>query len=119
VHDLALHRGWAEIAIGRNLSAALLNIPVNQRPRHARQWVHEQLTTLAPGPVVLTGIDLLFEPSLELDPLALLRQLSRLAPIVAAWPGSFNTRGLAYGTPEHAHYRTWSDLGTEVTPLQL
>jgi hypothetical protein len=97
--DLACDRGWIEIPIGRDLSAALLNVPVKQRSRHARQWLHDRLTNLAPNTVVFTGIDLLFEPSLELNPLALLRQMSRLAPVIAAWPGSVNAHGLSYGTP--------------------
>jgi hypothetical protein len=64
-------------------------------------------------------MDVLFEPSLELDPLALLRQLARVTPVVAAWPGSTGASLLTYGVPEHAHHRTWSELGNEVTALSL
>ena len=61
----------------------------------------------APGPVLCTEIDLLFEPSLGLDPLALFRQVSRETALVVAWPGGWDGGGLTYATPEYGHYRAW------------
>jgi hypothetical protein len=119
VRALTDERGWPEIEVGRELSAALLNIAPGQRPRSAIAWLRARFSDMGPGPTVLTGIDILFEPSLELDPLALLRQLARVTPVVAAWPGSTGPSRLTYGVPEHAHYRTWSQLESEITALSL
>jgi hypothetical protein len=119
VRDLTCDRGWPEIEIGRELSAALLNVAARQRPRSAIAWLRARFTDVAPGPTVLTGIDVLFEPLLELDPLTLLRQMSRVTRVVAAWPGSTVASRLTYGVPAHAHHRTWSELGAEVTALSL
>jgi len=54
-------------------------------------------------------IDILFEPTLALDPLHLLRETSRLRPLIVLWPGAFVKGVLAYASadPAHAHYRTW------------
>jgi len=68
----------------------------------------EEIRTPSPlGPLLVTQIDLLFEPSLRLDPLTLLRGLSRQRPLLVAWPGSFQNGVLAYAVPEHSHYRIW------------
>jgi hypothetical protein len=119
VRELARKHGWIALSVGLASSIELLNVPIKQRSRHIRQWLRNQVNSTAPTPVALTGIDILFEPSLAIDPLALLRQMARLTPVIAAWPGTFDGQTLAYAIPEHAHYRTWRDLGTDVTPVQL
>ena len=100
--------GWPRLPVGRELSAALLPEPPRQRPRRVQPWMMARMVALAPGPVVCTEIDLLFEPALELEPLVLLRRVSRVAKLVVAWPGSYADGALAYAVPEHVHYRTWS-----------
>ena len=75
------------------------------------------LGQMAPGPVSCTDIDLLFEPTLELDPLGLLRDVSRVTRLVVAWPGSYADDVLAYAVPDHSHYRTWRKPGVRVVFL--
>lgn len=66
--------------------------------------------------MLLTGIDLLFEPTLHLDPLTLLQQISRSQPLVVCWPGQWTPSGLSYAVPKHAHYRVWRNVDSE-TPI--
>jgi hypothetical protein len=75
------------------------------------------LANAVPIPSALSYIDILFEPSLELDPLALFRQLSRVTPIVVAWPGMVSSSGLSYAMPEHANYRLWTNPEVEIVAL--
>jgi len=96
--------------VGRELSAALLSEPPRRRSAAARRWIETRLREIASthaGAVLCTEIDLLFEPTLQLDPLKLLRDASRVTRIVVAWPGSYASDVLAYAVPEHKHYRTW------------
>ena len=60
-----------------------------------------------PGPVLCTDIDLLFDPSLKLNPLQLFLSCSKQTTLVIAWPGSYLDNTVAYAVPEHAHFRTW------------
>lgn len=117
VDDLAQERGWLDIAVGRELSVALFSVPVKDRGREARVWMRERISGVAPGPVVLTGIDVLFEPSLELEPVGLLQQMGRLSPLAAAWPGIVEGERLAYAAPEHGHYRVWNRPSIDAVAL--
>ena len=68
--DLAAALGAQPVSVGKELSGALLGEPSQARPRLARAWLLSTATRQAPGPIVLTDIDLLFEPAWALDPLA-------------------------------------------------
>ncbi len=104
---LALRFGWPELSIGQQVSAALLGVAPRRWPRMVGQAMSHAISSLAPGPILCGDIDLLFEPALELDPLRVLREASRLAPLVVLWPGEYQARVLSYAVPEHTHYRTW------------
>ena len=105
--ELSSGYGWPHLPVGRALSAALLAGPPGRRPSEARRWTKARLGEMAPGPVLCTGIDLLFEPGLELDPLRLLCDAGRLTRLVVAWPGDYQDGILSYAVPAHGHYRTW------------
>jgi hypothetical protein len=105
--DLSQRFGWPVLSVGEQLSAALLDVAPRRRPHMAGQAVDDAIRRLAPGPIVCSHIDLLFEPALELDALWLLREASRLAALVVLWPGQYQARVLSYAVPEHAHYRAW------------
>ena len=113
---LAAH-GWAALSVGRGLSAALLPEPAGIRGRAAQRWMRDRLAELAPGPVLCTETDLLFEPTLGLDPLSLVRRASRATRLVATWSGTYEAGVLAYATPEHGHYRAWSRPDVPVVRL--
>ncbi len=103
------HVAWPEVGVGAELSAALLPVEPRSRPRQAARWVEKRLAQAEPGPVLCTDIDLLFEPSLQLDPLVLLRSASRRTRLAVLWPGRYEHGILSYAVPVHTHYRTWAD----------
>lgn len=106
-NELLLVYKWPCLSVGRELSTVLLSETPQLRSRAARQWMKTHLREMAPGPVLCTSIDLLFEPTLRLDPLALMRDVSRVTRLVVTWPGSYVDNVLAYAVPGHSHYRTW------------
>lgn len=55
----------------------------------------------------LDHIELLFTPSLQLDVLRLLWDLSRVSPIVVAWPGEYKGNKLTYAQPGHPEFREY------------
>lgn len=108
---------WPQLAIGRDLSAVLLSLAQDSRPPHARQWIEARLWEMRPGPVLCTDIDLLFEPSLRLDPLALLRAASRSTTMVVLWPGAYEHGILSYAAPAHDHFRPLPDPQVSIETL--
>jgi hypothetical protein len=114
---LAGEHRWPTLLVGSALAAALLDVPPRRRPADSSRVVRDLIRPHGPGPLICLDVDLLFEPSLQLDPLALFRDLSRIVKLVVAWPGSSAERTLAYAVPAHGHYRTWSHPEVEVIPL--
>jgi hypothetical protein len=98
------------ISVGADLSTYLMIPNSVDRSRSTRQWLEDQLKGKAPGPVICADIDLLFHPSLQLDPLALFRQISRYTKLIILWPGDYKDGTLSYAHPGHNHYRSWRNL---------
>ena len=109
---------WTNLRLGQELSAVLLSETPRRRPHEARRWMKARLGEMSPGPVLCSEIDLLFEPTLELDPLSLMRDVSRVARMVVAWPGSYLDDVLAYAVPDHSHYRTWRKPEVPIVVLE-
>jgi hypothetical protein len=98
---------WPDWRTGHELSAALLDVLASDRPAAAANWFAKAAAARKPGPVLVTGIDLLFEPALRLDPLRLLLDIGRTVALIVTWPGQVNNDRLAYAVAGHNHYRTW------------
>ena len=105
--ELCKVQGWPIVSLGRIVAEDVSSVLSRERPRAAERAVHSILDQSAPGPIICVDIDLLFEPSLQLDPLLLFRQASRTKRLIVAWPGSFDGLVLSYAVPEHGHYRAW------------
>ncbi|MBU1661067.1 MAG: BREX-3 system P-loop-containing protein BrxF [Chloroflexi bacterium] len=105
-NSLTATNQWQSISIGKSLSADMISGKVSG-PSAVQTWLVEQVRGMNPSPVLLHGIDLLFEPSFKLNPLAIFKQASRFTPLIVFWPGTFTNQVLAYAVPEHHHYRTW------------
>ncbi len=117
--QLAERTGWRRLPVSRLLADALIEQPPARRSTLAGTALDSALAQLRPGPLICTDLVLLFEPSLALDPLALLRQWSRRLPVVACWPGAYSEEGLAYAVAEHGHYRLWRKTGLEARCIIL
>ena len=57
--------------------------------------------------MLFRSTELLFDRSLQQDPLRLLQGVSRNRQIVAAWDGSLEEGKLLYAEPGHAEYRQY------------
>jgi hypothetical protein len=108
VRYLTTNYNYPRLAVGHILAETLLPVAPQQYPRQIGQLLTQHVKNHAPGPLLCTDIDLLFEPAFSLDPLGLLRQISRQTSLIVTWPGAFSDNVLAYAEPEHAHYGTWT-----------
>ena len=98
---------WPVVSMDDVVCEPLLSLPVTARAGHVNGLIDMALQAYVPGPVLVTDTNVLFEPSLQLDPLLLFQRASRLLPLVITWAGAFEHERLSYAVPEHAHYRLW------------
>jgi ABC-type thiamine transport system ATPase subunit len=115
LRDAAKGRGWPVTNLGLELAQRMLELPVQQRPARALDTIRGLLDDLDSDVACLDNIELLFEPSLQLDPLGLLQSLSRQKTLVVAWPGIIagdeGSPRLAHAERHHPEYRDYSARG--------
>jgi len=94
--------------IGSALGDRLAVIPQRQRHLQASPILRELADEHTKGDLLLVdNIELLFDHSLQLDPLGLLKQLAHTRRVVAVWPGELCNGRLTYaemGHPERQDY---------------
>ena len=94
--------------VGSELGRRLAAIPQKQRHLQVGTVLRELADEHAKGHLLLLdNIELLFDRTLRVDPLGLLKRQARATRIVAAWPGELRNGRLLYarlGHPEHQEY---------------
>lgn len=88
------------------LSQRLLELTAQERRLQLPAVLHDLVANAGPV-VLLDNTEVLFDPSLEHDPLRLLQKLSRNRTVVASWSGKSDGRYLTYATPEHPEHRRY------------
>jgi hypothetical protein len=98
---------FSTLNLGASLSKELIQVRLDQRGSAAQVSLENMIRASESETVLCFGIDLLFEPSLQIDPLMAFRRASRIKRIIVFWPGSYEEPVLAYAETGHHHYRTW------------
>ena len=105
---LGKNRGATPLNIGSALGSRLAAIPQKQRPLQTNTILRELADQHAVGDLLLLdNIELLFDRTLQLDPLDLLKRHAHARRVVAVWPGELRDGRLVYaemGHPEHQDY---------------
>lgn len=112
LHSLAKSKGLTPLNVGAELGGRLAGMPQRQRHLQTTTNLRELADQHAPGDLLLLdNIELLFDRSLQLDPLDLLKRHAHARRVVAVWPGELQgdarTGRLTYadmGHPEHQDY---------------
>ena len=91
------------------LSQRLLDLTTKQRPLRVRRILAQIIADYSEPTLTLDNIELLFEPDLHQDPLALLKELSRNKSLIVAWGGTYDDKRqiLTYAAPGHREYRRY------------
>jgi hypothetical protein len=87
------------------LSAAMLDFPLRRRSLEAPRLLSDLIASVPTSPVVLDNLEMLFDITLKLDPIACLKHASRNRTVVASFPGVVEDGHLIYAEPSHAEYR--------------
>src|SRR6202795_1316791 len=101
LQSVAQKLGCQLLNVNLELSKRMLELTRTQRPRQVERLLKEVIAA-APGDVVLLdNLEVLFDTSLEVEPLRLLQVSSRNRAIVASWNGGFQAGTLTYAETAH------------------
>ena len=89
LRELDAMRGWKYVDSRTLLNSDFMELPPKARAAEAAITIGKQLERKGAQVILLDNIQVLFTPLLQLEPLDLLRNLSRKQTIVAAWPGDY------------------------------
>jgi hypothetical protein len=108
LNALGSKRDLTPLRVGSELGNKLAALPQRRRQLQTTSILRELADQHAKDNLLLIdNIELLFDRTLQLDPLDLLKQHARVRRIVAVWPGQMNEGRLTYaatGHPEHQDY---------------
>lgn len=115
---LAERRRTSVLNVGAALGRQLIAVPSPRRHLHAA----DSLRSLAEGAatdglVLLDNIEVLFDRTLQLNPLDLLKRHAHARRVVAAWPGELREGRLSYATPGHPEHRDYGIDG--LVPFEI
>jgi hypothetical protein len=94
------------INVNLELSSKLIDLSVKQRALKVSEIMAEIATTGQDG-VILDRTEIMFDTSLQLDPLGLLKSLSRDKVMITMWSGSISNSRLYYAEPSHPEYKSY------------
>ena len=114
---VAAHAGTPVLNLNLELSRRLLDLTARQRLLAVPRVLDDLVGRERPL-VLLDNTELLFDPTLKQDPLALLQRASRNRTIVAAWNGSLDNGFLSYAEPDHPEYRRYRSDGLMTVTLK-
>jgi len=111
-------RGSSVLNIGTELGRRLSAIPQKQRHLHANSILRELADQrVKDGILLVDNIELLFDRTLQLNPLDLLKRYAHGIRVVAIWPGRVHNGRLVYAEMGHAEFQDYPVEG--FVPFEL
>ena len=119
---IAQSKGVTPLNVGAELGCRLASMPQKQRHLQITTILRELADQHATGDLLLMdNIELLFDRSLNLDPLDLLKRHAHAKRVVAVWPGELRgdarTGRLTYADMGHPEHQDYSLAG--VVPFEI
>jgi len=100
--------------LGRRLAAT----PINKRSFSAGELLREIAEReVTDDPLLLDNLELLFEKTLQINPLDLVKRLAHSKRVVAVWPGELRGDRLVYADMSHSEHRDYSLDGVVVLEI--
>jgi hypothetical protein len=106
--QLAERRQARVLSVGAALGRELLTVPGTQRHLLAADLLKEIADGfVCRGLLLLDNIELLFDRTLQLSPLDLLRRHAHARRVVAVWPGELQEGRLSYAATGHSEHQDY------------
>jgi hypothetical protein len=111
-------RNIEPLNVGLELGRRLAATPNGKRSFSAGELLREIADRKSTDdPLLLDNLELLFEPSLQINPLDLVRMLAHSKRVVAIWPGELRGDRLVYADMSHPEHRDYSRDGVVILEI--
>ncbi|MGQ3354013.1 MAG: BREX-3 system P-loop-containing protein BrxF [Phreatobacter sp.] len=108
LRHLAERRRARVLSVGATLGRELLSVPAPRRHLLAADMLKELADGfVSRGLLLLDNIELLFDQTLQLSPLDLLKRHAHGGGVVAVWPGELQESRLSHATTGHPEYQDY------------
>ena len=104
IRGLAFQDGWKYMEAKDLINEDFLEFARDLRPEMAKEEVCTALKATGSEVVLLDNVVVLFAPILNLNPIALLKNLSKKYPLIVGWRGSFDGEKLYLEHNGNPHY---------------
>ena len=108
--NIAAENAYPFINVNLSLSEKLLEIAKKARALQVLRVLQDMLSAVESGVVLLDNTEVLFDPSLQQDPLRCLQSLSRNKTVVATWNGRLKDGILSYAEHDHPEYQQYAQV---------
>ena len=116
--QLSERRDTPVLNLGAGLGRRLLAIPSTRRHLHAADLLKDMADETTHDELLLfDNIELLFDRTLQLNPLDLLKRHAHARRVVAAWPGELREKRLSYAATAHPEHQDYGIDG--VVPFEI
>lgn len=95
------------LQLGQTLSYELIKIDQNRRNTEVERVIKGIFSKINGNKIILTGIDILFNPLYKLDVIKLFIQLSINKTVIVQWPGRLASNNLIYSEPKYDDYKKY------------
>jgi hypothetical protein len=92
------------------ISEKLKSLPSKSWPSELPDIIRDIIWEANSDLLIFDRIELLFEPSMQRDPLKLLQDCSRNRSLIVHWPGEAHDGCLTYAVPGHPEYRHYANV---------
>ena len=99
------------VNISLELGLRLSKIPYAQRGFSVNTELRDVIRMNHNDPLLLDNLELLFEKSLKINPLDVIKRLAQSKRVVATWSGELCDNKLIYGRMPHPEYRSYEADG--------
>jgi len=108
LHHISQRMEFPLINLGLSLSQQLLTLTVRQRKLKAADIMEDILDEQDAPRVGVDNTEIIFEPSLKINPVGLLKNISRNRLIIWTWNGNVEGDHLTYAYRGHPEYQRLS-----------
>ena len=116
--QLSERRDTPVLNVSAGLGRQLLAIPSTRRHLRAAELLKDMADEAARnGLLLLDNIELLFDNTLQLNPLDLLKLHAHAGRVIAVWPGGLRENRLSYATTGHPEHQDYGMDG--LVPLEM